>query len=165
MQPFIGCQPVARPSTLRGAQKVWSSAGRFFREARLRLVSVEGKLPPWSRTIRPRIRPGSSLDPSSKTGVLPDRRPSEGMWPRFLIVPWEESLASLAGGGDAPSNPLAVRPRAFTVGGGMPWARWEAKRCGPPLFFLNPRNLSRHVATLIVQVVALASLTQLLVLF
>ncbi len=37
-----------------------------------------------------------------KTGVLPDGRPSEGMWPRFLIVPWEESLASLAGGGDAP---------------------------------------------------------------
>ena len=65
VQPFIGCQPVARPSTLRGAQKVWSSADRFFREARLRLVSVEGKLPPWSRTIRPRVRPGSSLDPSS----------------------------------------------------------------------------------------------------
>ena len=72
-----------------------------------------------------------------KTGVLPDGRPSEGMWPRFLIVPWEESLASLAGGGDAPSNPLAVRPRAFTVRGGMPWARWEAKRCGPPLFFIH----------------------------
>ena len=63
------------------------------------------------------------------------------MWPRFLIVPWEESLASLAGEGDAPSNSLAVRPRAFTVGGGgggggggMPWAGWEAKRCGPPSF-------------------------------
>ena len=53
-----------------------------------------------------------------KTGVLPDRRPSEGMLPRFLIVPWEESLASLAGGGDAPSNSPAVRPRPFTVRGG-----------------------------------------------
>ena len=69
--------------------------------------------------------------------VLPDGRPSEGMLPRFLIVPWEESLASLAGGGDAPSNPLAVRPRAFMVGGGMPWARWDAKRCAPPLFLIH----------------------------
>ena len=69
-------QPVARPSALRGMLKVWSSAGRFFREARLRM---EGKLPPWSRTIWPRICPGSSLDPSSITGALPDRRPSKGM--------------------------------------------------------------------------------------
>ena len=140
MQPFIGCQPVARPSTLRGAQKVWSSAGRFFREARLRLVSVEGKLPPWSRMIRPRVRPGSSLDPSSKkTGVLPDRRPSEGMLPRFLIVPWEESLASLAGGGDAPSNPLAVRPRAFTVRGGNAMGWVGSKEVWAPLFFLSTK--------------------------
>ena len=75
----LGCQPVARPSALRGMLKVWSSAGRFFREARLRWVRVEGKLPPWSRTIRPRIRPGSSLDPASITGALPDGRPSKGM--------------------------------------------------------------------------------------
>ena len=70
-----------------------------------------------------------------KTGVLPDGRPSEGMWPRFLIVPWEESLASLAGGGDAPSNPLAVRPRAFTVRGGECHGLGGKQRGVAPLFF------------------------------
>ena len=38
------------------------------------------------------------------------------MWPQFLIVPWEESLASLAGGGDAP--PWQYGPRAFYCQGG-----------------------------------------------
>ena len=59
------------------------------------------------------------------------------MWPRFLIVPWEESLASLAGGGDAPSNPLAVRPRAFTVrrGGGEYHGLGGKQRGVAPLFF------------------------------
>ena len=128
---------MARPSTLRGAQKVWSSAGRFFREARLRLVSVEGKLPPWSRTIRPRIRPGSPLILPQITGVLPDGRPNEGMLPRFLIVPrrnpWLVWLAEVM------LHPT-LWPYALGLlrsgGGGMPWARWDAKRCGPPLFFL-----------------------------
>ena len=50
-------------------------------------------------------------------GVLPDGRPNRHV-AAVPDSPSEESLASLAGGGDAPSNPLAVRPRAFTVRGG-----------------------------------------------
>ena len=75
-----------------------------------------------------------------KTGVLPNRRPSEGMWPRFLIVPWEESLASSAGGGDAPPNPLAVRPRAFTVRGGDAMGWVGSKEMWPPSFFLSTKS-------------------------
>ena len=52
-----------------------------------------------------------------------------GVLPWFLIVPWEESLASLAGGGDAPSNRLGG-------GGGGGGGEGDAKRCGPPLFLI-----------------------------
>ena len=72
------------------------------------------------------------------TGVLPDGRPSEGMLPRFLIVPWEESLASLAGGGDALSNPLAVRPRAFTVRGECHGLGGKQRGVAPLFFY--PQN-------------------------
>ena len=89
-----------------------------------------GRYGPGSVRVPPLILP-------QKTGVLPDGRPSEGMWPRFLIVPWEESLASLAGGGDAPSNPLAVRPRAFTVRGGNAMGWVGSKEVWPPSFFIH----------------------------
>ena len=76
-----------------------------------------------------------------KTGVLPDGRPSEGMLPRFLIVPWEESLASLAGGGDAPPNlwPYAL---GLLRSGGECHGLGGKQRGVAPLFFFNPRNLS-----------------------
>ena len=53
--------------------------------------------------------------------------------------PSEESLASLAGGGDAPSNPLAVCPRAFTVRGGECHGLGGKQRGVAPLFF-NPQT-------------------------
>ena len=71
------------------------------------------------------------------TGVLLDGRPNEGAWPQFPIVPrrnpWLVWLAEVM---------LSVQPSGRTPSGfygqgagGMPWARWDAKRCGPPLFF------------------------------
>ena len=73
-----------------------------------------------------------------KTGVLPDRRPSEGMLPRFPIVPrrnpWLVWLAEVM---LRPTLWLYALGLLRSGGGGMPWAGWDAKRCGPPLFSLS----------------------------
>ena len=75
----LDCQPVARPSAFRGMLKVLVECWSLLSGSPVEVVRVEGKLPPWSRTIWPRVCPGSSLDPPHKTGALPDRRPSKGM--------------------------------------------------------------------------------------
>ena len=59
------------------------------------------------------------------------------MWPQFLIVPWEESLASLAGGGDAPPNPLAVRPSGLLLSGGGCHGLGGMQRGVAPLFLFH----------------------------
>ena len=56
----------------------------------------------------------------------------------------EESLASLVGGFDAPSNPLAVRPRAFTIRGGNAMGWVGCKEVWPPFFIPQCNDMYMH---------------------